>query len=103
MDKNQPGEAVSQGTGWFVASGIVVCNFHVIEGKAKVSILFPHGKKYPATVVLRAAPNVFIMKPEEVKELAHRGEKDGRVSYWLQPPSYDQDQFREAWDRIGTP
>lgn len=32
-----------------------------------------------------AAPVCFIMKPGEVKRLAHRGEKDGRISYWLQP------------------
>ena len=30
-------------------------------------------------------PECFIMTPEEVRRLAHRGEKDGRVSYWLQP------------------
>jgi hypothetical protein len=46
-------------------------------------------------------PVCFIMKPKEVKQLAHRGEKEGRVSYWLQPNQYDTDQFREAWDRIG--
>jgi hypothetical protein len=46
-------------------------------------------------------PMCFIMKPEEVKRLAHRGEKEGRVSYWLQPNQNDTDQFREAWDRIG--
>ena len=46
-------------------------------------------------------PAVFIMSPGEVKELAHRGEKDGRVSYWLQPTSYDTDAFRGAWHRIG--
>jgi len=39
--------------------------------------------------------------PDEVRELAHRGEKEGRVSFWLQPTSYDQDGFREAWHRIG--
>jgi hypothetical protein len=27
------------------------------------------------------------MKPEEVMQLAHRGEKEGRVSYWLRPIS----------------
>jgi hypothetical protein len=43
----------------------------------------------------------FILLPSEVRERAHRGEKDGRISYWLQPPGYDQDQFREAWERIG--
>jgi hypothetical protein len=48
-----------------------------------------------------ANPVCFIMKPDEVKQLAHRGEKDERISYWLQPKQYDKDQFREAWDRIG--
>lgn len=46
-------------------------------------------------------PNAFVMLPSEVKELAHRGEKEGKVSYWLQPASYDVEQFREAWGRIG--
>jgi hypothetical protein len=32
-----------------------------------------------------ASPESFIMLPSEVKALAHKGEKDGRVSYWLQP------------------
>ena len=34
-------------------------------------------------------PVCFIMTPKEVEQLAHRGEKDGRVSYWLQPKQYD--------------
>lgn len=46
-------------------------------------------------------PNAFIMKPEEVKALAHRGENNGKISYWLQPASYDQKEFKEAWPRIG--
>lgn len=46
-------------------------------------------------------PNAFVMLPSEVKEKAHRGEKEGRVSYWLQPTSYDQEEYREAWGRIG--
>lgn len=48
------------------------------------------------------APTAFIMTPDEVRRLAHRGEKDARVSYWLQPASYDQDAFRESWHRIGS-
>jgi len=48
-----------------------------------------------------SAPVCFIMTPDEVKRLAHRGEKDGRVSYWLQPNKYHTDEFREKWDRIG--
>ena len=50
---------------------------------------------------ITAEPNAFIMLPSEVKERAHRGEKDGRVSFWLQPNAYDTDVFKEAWERIG--
>lgn len=46
-------------------------------------------------------PKTFILRPSEVKDHAHRGEKDGRISYWLQPSSYEQERFREAWERIG--
>jgi hypothetical protein len=48
-----------------------------------------------------SSPSAFIMLPSEVRALAFRGEKDGRVSYWLQPASYDQAHFKEAWERIG--
>ena len=51
--------------------------------------------------VATESPTAFILLPSEVRSLAHRGEKDGRVSYWLQPPSYDQLQFKEQWERIG--
>jgi hypothetical protein len=47
------------------------------------------------------SPVAFIMLPSEVKQMAHRGEMDGRISYWLQPKAYDQPTFREAWPRIG--
>ena len=46
-------------------------------------------------------PNAFIMLPKEVKNLAHRGEKNGRVSYWLQPKMYDSEKYKDAWQRIG--
>ncbi len=46
-------------------------------------------------------PTAFILTPEEVRQLAHRGEKDGRVSYWLWPSAYEKDEFRNAWYRIG--
>lgn len=51
--------------------------------------------------VTSSTPSAFIMLPTEVKELAHRGEKEGRVSFWLQPASYDQECFKENWERIG--
>jgi hypothetical protein len=46
-------------------------------------------------------PKCYILRPPEVKALAHRGEKDGRVSYWLQPRDYAVDKFEERWSRIG--
>jgi hypothetical protein len=46
-------------------------------------------------------PSAFILLPSEVRERARRNEKDGRVSYWLEPCDYEQDPFREAWERIG--
>lgn len=55
-------------------------------------------------IVTKAAtpnPECFIIKPDEVRRLAHRGEKDGRISYWLQPNKYHTNEFREAWHRIG--
>lgn len=38
--------------------------------------------------VATEAPSAFVLTPSEVKALARRGEKDGRVSFWLQPASY---------------
>jgi len=51
--------------------------------------------------VAQPTPSAFILLPKEVQELAHRGEKDGRISFWLQPTDYDQDSFKENWARIG--
>jgi hypothetical protein len=50
-----------------------------------------------------ASPVAYVLVPSEVRRLAHRGEKDGRISYWLQPSSYCVEDFREAWKRIGEP
>ena len=45
-------------------------------------------------------PNAFVLLPSEVKDRAHRGEKDGRISFWLQPKDYEIDEFRSAWHRL---
>ena len=47
------------------------------------------------------APECFVLTPQEVRELAHRGEKEGKVSFWLQPKQYATDAYRENWARIG--
>ena len=46
-------------------------------------------------------PVCYVMTPDEVKKLAHRGEKNEKVSYWLQPPVYENDLYRKKWERIG--
>lgn len=46
-------------------------------------------------------PTAFILTPDEVRQRAHRGEKDGKISFWLQPNAYDVNEFRGAWERIG--
>jgi hypothetical protein len=50
---------------------------------------------------LATEPRAYILTPDEVRKFAHRGEKDGRVSFWLQPKDYAVDEFKDAWDRIG--
>lgn len=49
-------------------------------------------------------PVCFIMTLDEVKASAHEGRSDGgKVSYWLPAKAYDRDEFREAWERLGSP
>jgi hypothetical protein len=51
--------------------------------------------------VVMDSPECFVLRPNEVRTRAHRGEKEGRVSYWLQPKDYAIEEFREASERIG--
>ena len=46
------------------------------------------------------APDVFVMLPSEVKEKAHEGRRDGKISYWLQPQSYKSADYQDAWHRL---
>lgn len=46
------------------------------------------------------APACFVMTTPEVERLVHIS-ADGKHSHWLQPKTYDTDEFRERWDRIG--
>jgi hypothetical protein len=52
--------------------------------------------------VVLEKPECFILTPDEVRTRAHRGEKLGKVSFWLQPRDYELPEFQEAWDRIGS-
>jgi len=41
---------------------------------------------------------------DEVRAGAYRGEDaSGKVSYWLQPRTYDRPEYRDAWHRLGEP
>lgn len=55
-------------------------------------------------IITRVAsePSAYILLPSEVRSLAHRDEKDGRISYWLPAKSYDCEEYREKWVRIGN-
>lgn len=46
-------------------------------------------------------PTCYLLTPNQVKCSAHRGEKNGKVSYWLQPKQYATEDYLEKWDLIG--
>lgn len=52
--------------------------------------------------VVRETPECFVLTPAEIRKLVHRSEKDGKVSFWLQPRDYAVDKYRERWERIGS-
>jgi hypothetical protein len=55
-------------------------------------------------VCVRNYPNeplCYVLMPSEVRALIHRGEKNGKVSYWLQPQVYEKEAYKEKWERIG--
>jgi hypothetical protein len=54
------------------------------------------------TKVIEANPECFILRTDDVKDLANRNEKDAEVSYWLELRDYESEQFRERWDRMGS-
>lgn len=41
-------------------------------------------------------PELFVTTPNEIHRKIHKGEKDGRISYWLQTKDYKQ--FKDNWD-----
>ncbi|HOY53752.1 MAG TPA: hypothetical protein PK879_12755 [Opitutaceae bacterium] len=49
---------------------------------------------------LDAEPGIYVLKPEEVRSRAHRGVKEDKVSFWLQPKSYMLPEFQSQWERL---
>jgi len=50
---------------------------------------------------IASTPSAFVLLPSEVIARAGRNEKDGKISYWISPTDYEENSFRDAWDRIG--
>jgi hypothetical protein len=50
--------------------------------------------------VLNESPEIYILTDEEVSGALHKGEKEGRISYWLQPQSYKD--HKDRWEKIGN-
>ena len=49
-------------------------------------------------------PRCFVLSLDEVKVNASRNvNKDGKVSFWLQPNKYCLPEYEEAWNRLGEP
>jgi hypothetical protein len=47
------------------------------------------------------SPMPFIMLPDEVKSHAVCNQKNGKLSFWLPRRQYENDEYLNAWERIG--
>ena len=47
-------------------------------------------------------PKCYILDTKDIIKQAHKGEKDGRISYWLQRPKYEKVNYLENWEIIGS-
>ena len=61
--------------------------------------LFLVPKEYTESL---ATPEAFLLTPDEVRARTHRGEANGKVSYWLQPQAYEVATFKERWERLAA-
>lgn len=43
-------------------------------------------------------PEVFIMRPDDIKEKIHKRERNGKISYWLEYKDYRE--YKEKWEII---
>lgn len=44
-------------------------------------------------------PETFIASVDKIRGRIHRGEKEGRISYWLDPKQYEE--YKDNWAEIG--
>ncbi len=50
---------------------------------------------------LMTTPSVFILTRQEILDKAKKSIKADTASYWLEVRDYEQEPFREAWERLG--
>jgi len=46
-------------------------------------------------------PECFVLKPAEVRKLAHSSGNGSKTQYWLEPKQYEAFKFKEKWEQIG--
>ncbi len=46
------------------------------------------------------SPVCYVLHIDDVRRLASQDKNGGK--WWLEPKAYDQDEFREAWHRLGS-
>jgi S1-C subfamily serine protease len=63
-------ETTSMGTGWVCKYGNIVTNYHVIEGKDKISIKLTNGKSVGVSIVVKDKFNdIVILSPKDKSQL----------------------------------
>ena len=45
-------------------------------------------------------PVCYVLSKDDIRRVASR-DKGGQQAFWLEMRDYEQEEFREAWDRIG--
>lgn len=99
-DKEAPpsisGKIVGTGTGWFVAPGVIVTNYHVIEGGRNYSIALRNGVEIPARPIsVDRVNDISILRTTESIEspkclpLSSKTEKQGARVFTLGFPHAD--------------
>lgn len=51
--------------------------------------------------VRTTSPECFVLASSDVVQRAVRGGRDEKPTYWLEPRSYEGDEWRERWEKIG--
>ena len=47
-------------------------------------------------------PVCYVLSKDDIRRVASR-DKGGQQAFWLEMRDYEQEEFQEAWDRIGQP